>query len=618
MMEGLFGEDFEIKLKEDNVKKVVKKATSVEASEKEDVDKILKSNKVSLEEKLATIKENVYRVLGKQKENIVVIRNKKDFDEYIDSCIKSGKIAIDTETNNSLDPVTCKIAGLCLYYPGGKQAYIPVNHVNYETMEKLPDQCTEEDIREEMQKVNDSKILRIFHNGKFDYEVIKCTCGIEVDPDWDTMVCQRLLNENEKAGLKALYRTKIDPTQEKYDIENLFEHLSYLVVDPEIFAYYAATDSLMTYKIYELQEKELSKDEYGPHIDIAGKHEVWGIRRLFHDIEMPLVKIIAEMELEGVDVDLELGKRLKSKYDKKLAAADEKINSIMEKIGLMIESWRLSPEANERTRTYVAKKSKMAKEKIEKTYPLIDEKTGERYKLGKTKTEQLEEPINFTSPIQLAILLYDILKCPEPRDGRATGEEEIDNIVDGIKKYQAMKEMVDTGEVDSKELSKYKSYSKITDIDSAKSLCEVILERRGFLKLLTTYIDIIPELTKYWPDGRIRFHLNQNGADTGRLSSGGKLAFNVNGEQEVVSGINIQNIPSGCPEIRLLFRGSTKYHKVEETDSYFIVPETDEVETSEGWKQVEDVKIGDVIIGDETNDAVVNIVKKDRDYVLYI
>ena len=70
--------------------------------------------------------------MGHQKKNVVVIRNREAFSDYITNAIAAGRIAIDTETNNSTDPATCQIMGLCLYYPGGKQAYIPVHHVDLE------------------------------------------------------------------------------------------------------------------------------------------------------------------------------------------------------------------------------------------------------------------------------------------------------------------------------------------------------------------------------------------------------------------------------------------------------------------------------------------------------
>ena len=69
-----------------------------------------------------SIKDEVLRVLGKYQDQIITITDKNIFDNYINSCVRTGVIAIDTETNNSLDPLTCKIMGLCLYAPGLKAA----------------------------------------------------------------------------------------------------------------------------------------------------------------------------------------------------------------------------------------------------------------------------------------------------------------------------------------------------------------------------------------------------------------------------------------------------------------------------------------------------------------
>ena len=67
---------------------------------------------------------------------------------------------MDTETNNSLDPITCKLMGLCLYYPGAKQAYIPVNHRNYKTGERLTNQLTEQDIKDGLEFVLEKSFSR--------------------------------------------------------------------------------------------------------------------------------------------------------------------------------------------------------------------------------------------------------------------------------------------------------------------------------------------------------------------------------------------------------------------------------------------------------------------------
>ena len=99
-------------------------------------------------------------------------------------------------------------------------------------------------------------------------------------------------------------------------------------------------------------------------------------------------------------------------------------------------------------------------------------------------------------------------------------------------------------------------------------------------------IDNIPELAKRWPDGRVRTHFNQYGAQTGRLSSSDPL--------------NFQNIPSHEKSIRMLFKAKSEYFTLTDNDlSEFDVENSLDVETSNGWKSVKDLKIGDDLITDE-------------------
>lgn len=477
MADSLWGDEFVVPNEKETAKKIVNKVSKPKEV-KVSVEKQIKSKKISLDEKLALITENVLKTLGKQKENVEVIKTKERFSDYIDKAINVGRIDIDTETNNSLDPITCKIMGLCLYVPGEKQTYIPVNHRNKDTGERLDWQLTETDIKEELQKLLNAKTYIVMHNGKFDYEVIKCTCGIEIPPNWDTMIGAKLLDENEKsAGLKQQYIQKIDPEQEKYDIEHLFKGVEYADVDPDIFALYAATDALMTDKLYEWQMDKF-KDP-----DLAK------VLKLANDVEMPTVQVLAEMEMAGMEVDMQYAELLSKKFHKRLDAVDENINVELEKLAPQIAAWRLTPEAN-----FKPKK-----------------KTGDGD--GKSKAEQLTDPINLASPVQLAILFYDILKAPQvdKKQPRATGEEALKAIAEKLH----------------------------------LNICDYLLERRELVKLLTTYIDTIPELAKRWPDGRVRTHFNQYGAATGRLSSS--------------DPINFQNIPSHELTIRMEFKAKEKY-----------------------------------------------------------
>ena len=466
--ESLWGEEFSIKDSPKETKKIIEKIKK--PKEPKTVEKAIKSKSLSIDEKLELIKNDVERILGFHKADTLVIKTIDELKYYIDKAIENKEIAIDTETNNSLDPLTCKLMGPCIYTPGLKNAYIPLNHVNKDTLQRLDWQLTEEDIKHEFSRLSNTNI--IMHNGKFDYEVIKCTTGVELDIYWDTMIGAKVLDENERsAGLKQQYIDKIDPSIEKYSIDHLFNGIEYAIVDPEVFALYAATDAYMTYKLYQWQKNQFEMN--------CNK----GIYNLFKNIEMPVIKVVAEMELAGVELDLNYSNLLSKKYHNILDDIDLKINDELKNYKSMIDEWSLTDDA--------------------KFKPL--KKSGEGN--GKSKLEQLEDPINLASPTQLAILLYDIIKVGtiDASKPRGTGEDILEKI----------------------------------NLPIAK----LLLERRGIIKLLTSFIDALPK-TVNTIDGRVHCHFNQYGAATGRFSS---------------SDPNLQQIPSHNKEIRMMFKARDGY-----------------------------------------------------------
>lgn len=457
---NLWGDEFIVESSIEKSKKALDKVNSPKKVKK-------KESKISIEEKLFHIEKSVYKILGKYADSTIVIKSKDEYDSYIDKCKTIGIVALDTETNNSLDPLTCKLMGLCLYTEGMPAAYIPVNHINKDTGERLSWQLTEEDIKEGVEKLNNVKIIT--HNGKFDYKVLKCTCNCTFPIYWDSQVAARILDENEwSARLKDQYVMKIDPTEEKYSIDHLFEGLEYAIIDPELFALYAATDSYKTYRLYQYQFKELIKSENKRLLS------------LLYDVEFPIIEVVSEMELDGIALDKEYCKRLSKKYHHKLDIINSELNKELENLRPQITAWKLTPYAQE------------------KAFRIVK---GEEVQNKKTRAEQLEDPPALTSPTQLAILLYDVLKVPvvDKNNPRGTGEDILKQI----------------------------------DLPIVK----LIIEQRTLLKLLDAFIDALPKLVSE-RDGKIHSNFNQLGTDTGRFSC---------------TNPNLQQIPARNVEVRMMF-----------------------------------------------------------------
>lgn len=329
----------------------------------------IKNNKnyadLPLTEKLKYIQKEVYKVLGRYKGFVKTIYNKEELSKYIDKAISVDYLAFDTETNNSLDPLTCKLMGLCLYIPNTKPVYVPINHCVAGTELLLPNQISEKDAAEILKRLKEKNTKVIMHNGKFDIRVIYNTLGFYMPIWWDTMLAAQMIDENEKAGLKVQYKKYINPTINSYSIEKLFSGIPYAWVDPEIFALYAAIDAYDTYKLQQYQQK------------LFDKPNMRNLYKVFSEIEVPVTLIVADMEDSGITMDLDFTEKLNKKYHEGLDKSIKQLDKILE--------------------------------------PFMD--TIKIYQ----SNGQLDTPLNFNSTPQLQLLMYDIMKIePLEEFGKST------------------------------------------------------------------------------------------------------------------------------------------------------------------------------------------------------
>jgi len=448
------------------------------------------------------IRQDVDKNLGQFKDQYQVIRDKATFEKYIEKANKYGKIAIDTETTG-LNPLVDDIVGLCLYFPGEPATYVPVNHYNYFSDTRIEDQLTEEDLKEILAKLT-AKI--IMHNARFDIRVIKNKVGVRLKAFWDTLLAGQLIDENEMHGLKYLHGKYISHTDEK-TFNELFGDIIFKYIPIEYAFLYAAHDAIDTFELYEYQENIFNAD------DKYTKELFW----VFNNIEMRMVDVVVDLEDTGVAVDTEYLQELHDKYHNNL-------NSALERC-------------------------------LEEIEPYLDEI--EAYN-ARNINKPFRLPPEISSPTQLAILFYDILKC---------------NAVHG-------------------------KNARSTDVDvmnvfaSKYPIARAILDYRAAQKITSTYVDNIPAITH--TDGRVHTHFNSNGAKTGRMSSSNPL--------------NLQNIPSHNEDIRKMFVGQTTYRDVElrTSDKAYIFDRQEEIELKDGtWQWVELVKVGDVLSSGETVKAVI-------------
>ena len=458
-----------------------------------------------LDDRLDYITKEVYKVLGRYKGFVKVIRTDDELRAYIDRAIEIDYLSFDTETNNSLDPLTGKLMGLCMYLPNTKPVYVPMNHCVPGTDIRLENQVSDECVKECFQELKDHNTKLVYHNGKFDIRFCYNTMGVYLPIWWDTMIAAQMIDENEQAKLKIQYKNHVDPTIGSYNIEKLFTGLPYAWVDPEIFALYAAIDAYDTYKLQQIQEEYFKQ---------KGNDRLY---KLFSEVEVPIVLVTSKMEDDGICLDVDYVNKLDAKYEKGLNEASIKMNEI------------LAPYENELKR-----------------YRMLG---------------QLDDPINYESPIQLKIVLYDVLKI-KPLDEKQSTD---------------------------------KNALKAIDHPFTKAL----LAYRHYSILMKTFTKVLPGWLST-KDGRLHAKFNQMGTEdnnvrTGRFSS---------------TQPNLQQIPSHETSMRMMFKASTIYNNehIDDNDEIVLNNYVDVMLKDHSWKKIKQVVIGDEIVGDdETIYKVVNI-----------
>ncbi|MBO6271716.1 hypothetical protein J6O48_02930 [bacterium] len=355
------------------------------------------------------IKAMVEKYLGKFKDDYEILTTEEDLDVYFQQCTLNGVISIDTETTG-LDPILDSIVGLCIYTPNNKAAYVPINHVSYVTGVRVDNQLTEKQVADRLEALIQCNPVIVMFNAKFDMRVIRNQLGVkDIYCTWDCYLAGRLLNENEELkGLKALHQKYVlDGKEDEFKFDALFKGITADKIPINTFYLYAAHDAIITYELYQYQKQYIYYEADKPNEDRNGMN---GVSWVFFNIEMPCIKVVCDMEDNGVKFDFEYQQKLSEKYNKLLEEAKNTFYKMCD--GFVNEDiWAYKRQ---------------------------------------NPNHKLDDPINIGSPTQVAILLYDILKIepPDPKSPRGTGEailQKIDNpIAKAILDYREMSKLVST------------------------------------------------------------------------------------------------------------------------------------------------------------------------------
>jgi len=193
-------------------------------------------------------------------------------------------IAFDTETT-STDQMQADLVGISLAADADRGYYIPIGHHNGK---QLPLETVLDALRGPL---TDPNIPKVGHNLKYDY-VVLARHGLRVAPlAFDTMVAEWLRDPNSRnLGLKSLawVRLNVQMTPITELIGKGRKQISMAEVAVEQVAPYAAADAALPLRLMPLLEADLREREA---LD------------LFLEVEMPLIPVLAQMEMNGVLID---------------------------------------------------------------------------------------------------------------------------------------------------------------------------------------------------------------------------------------------------------------------------------------------------------------------------
>ena len=250
-----------------------------------------------------TEKKSNFESLKTIKHDYQLIENKEDIIKLRDFLWTNDFLSLDTETT-STSPMEAELVGLSFSVKENQAFYVPVPTERTQAQEIV-------DIFKPLYE--NPKILKIGQNIKYDLQVL-ANYGIDLKGElWDTMVAHYLIQPEWRHNMDFMaeaylnYKTihideLIGPKGKNQ--KNMRELL------PSQIYEYAAEDADVTLKLKNVLEPKL--------IEV-------GAQDLFHDIEMPLVRVLADMERTGVRIDTQSLSETSRAFTQRMHDIEERI-----------------------------------------------------------------------------------------------------------------------------------------------------------------------------------------------------------------------------------------------------------------------------------------------------
>jgi DNA polymerase-1 len=232
----------------------------------------------------------------------------RKFEAFLKELRQQQRIAIDLETTG-LQPRECEIVGYAITWKPGEAWYVAVRGP---AQEAVLDPVL---VREKLRPIlEDPQVEKVNQNIKYDLLVLRnqgvAMAGVADDP----MVADYLLHSGERShgmdqmALRYLNHAVIPIT----DLigKRGKNQLRMDQVSPARVAEYSGEDADVAWRLTELLGKELGKE---------------GLRKLYDELEVPLIEVLAELEYNGIRLDLSLLERLSQEMERQLADIEKDI-----------------------------------------------------------------------------------------------------------------------------------------------------------------------------------------------------------------------------------------------------------------------------------------------------
>ena len=282
-------------------------------------------------------------------------------EKFIARARRAPDIAIDTETvvdldaPQPLDPLRARLVGLAVAVAAGEAYYLPLGHsarvesqgdlglgeglfeepaATRKTRAKKTAEPTsiaaralaqgtprirnlppldDPSMRPLVELLEDATVTKTAQNSKFDLLVLR-TAGVTLRGlDFDTMIASYVLDPGRRShGLDLLALEFLN--QKMTSFEDLCgkgkDAIPYDQVPIECARDFACEDADLTWRLRELFEPQL---------------ETLQLARLFHEVEIPIVEVLAEMEWAGITIDLEWFQSLKERFERERKRVEQEI-----------------------------------------------------------------------------------------------------------------------------------------------------------------------------------------------------------------------------------------------------------------------------------------------------